>query len=441
MSFRAQALVLMSAALCGPALAQVTVPAGFNATSIPFGSEVDGIAVSTGGAYGNYVYVGTNGAVKRVDPATGVVSNFATGLATGSGRPSGVSFDSGVFGTGMLYVVDNLARVQSISSTGMVATLSSGGSMSSSNDLAFAPVGSSFGNLLFVSNGAGGPATISKVDSAGVNMVFAAASNFAASPLGLDFPPPGSAFAGDLYVCVFLTDKLSRVTSAGVGTTFATGLGQLIDIAFSPDPTGPFGDFAYVTDTQTNVVRRVAPDASVTTFATGFAFGSVGWDADLAFAPDGSALYVGSGNNIVAIRPCGSVETYCTAKTNSQGCVPSIGWSGMPDVTGTSDFVIRCNSVLELKAGILFYGFAPNDAPFQGGFLCAKAPVTRTPPQLAVGSSCASTYSFDFDAHIRSGKDPSLTAFTVVFAQWWMRDPQSPSTTGLSNALRFRICP
>jgi hypothetical protein len=27
-----------------------------------------------------------------------------------------------------------------------------------------------------------------------------------------------------------------------------------------------------------------------------------------------------------------------------------------------------------------------------------------------------------------------------VFAQWWMRDPQSASTTGLSNAVRFTVC-
>jgi hypothetical protein len=27
-----------------------------------------------------------------------------------------------------------------------------------------------------------------------------------------------------------------------------------------------------------------------------------------------------------------------------------------------------------------------------------------------------------------------------VYAQYWMRDPASPSTTGLSNAVQFTVC-
>jgi hypothetical protein len=28
----------------------------------------------------------------------------------------------------------------------------------------------------------------------------------------------------------------------------------------------------------------------------------------------------------------------------------------------------------------------------------------------------------------------------VIYAQWWMRDPASPSTTGLSNGIKFTVC-
>lgn len=45
------------------------------------------------------------------------------------------------------------------------------------------------------------------------------------------------------------------------------------------------------------------------------------------------------------------------------------------------------------------------------------------------------------DAHIRSGIDPALVPGRRVYAQWWMRDPASPSTTGLSNAFLFGIGP
>jgi hypothetical protein len=67
-----------------------------------------------------------------------------------------------------------------------------------------------------------------------------------------------------------------------------------------------------------------------------------------------------------------AVAVYCTAKTNSLGCVPAVGSSGTP---------------------------------------------------------------------VRSGIDPALVAGANAYCQFWSRDPQSPSTTGLSNALRAHIQP
>jgi hypothetical protein len=47
----------------------------------------------------------------------------------------------------------------------------------------------------------------------------------------------------------------------------------------------------------------------------------------------------------------------------------------------------------------------------------------------------------DFNARIQSGIDASLIAGAEAFTQYWSRDPQSPSATSLSNALRFVINP
>jgi hypothetical protein len=47
----------------------------------------------------------------------------------------------------------------------------------------------------------------------------------------------------------------------------------------------------------------------------------------------------------------------------------------------------------------------------------------------------------DFNAYIASGKDPALVAGQDVWLQTWGRDPASPSTTSLSDALSFPICP
>jgi hypothetical protein len=33
-----------------------------------------------------------------------------------------------------------------------------------------------------------------------------------------------------------------------------------------------------------------------------------------------------------------------------------------------------------------------------------------------------------------------ITPGQTIYCQWWMRDPGSPSTTGLSNGVRFTVC-
>lgn len=166
-----------------------------------------------------------------------------------------------------------------------------------------------------------------------------------------------------------------------------------------------------------------------------------GYDADLAFSPDGQSRYIGAANDVVVIRAaCAAPTSCCTGKVNSNGCTPAIGWSGAPDVSGTTDFVITCSNVLELKPGLLLYGHAPAATPFQGGFMCIQQPVRRTSVQTSFGTGGCNS-AFDFDAYIRSNTDPLLTSGAVVCAEWWMRDPRSPSTTGPSNAVTFRICP
>lgn len=47
--------------------------------------------------------------------------------------------------------------------------------------------------------------------------------------------------------------------------------------------------------------------------------------------------------------------------------------------------------------------------------------------------------SLDFNGWIASGIEPALVAGQHVAAQFWYRDPQIPSTTGLSDAVQFEI--
>jgi hypothetical protein len=155
-------------------------------------------------------------------------------------------------------------------------------------------------------------------------------------------------------------------------------------------------------------------------------------------------LSEGSHNLFAVYDPVAPPSVYCTAKTNSLGCVPSIGSNGFPSVTSSASFTISASNVLNQKQGLFFYGYGTQITPFQGGFKCMASPTRRTPVQNSNGSAlpannCSGVYSLDFNAWIDSGVDPLLTSGREVDGQFWSRDPASPSTTGLTNAIRFVI--
>lgn len=140
-----------------------------------------------------------------------------------------------------------------------------------------------------------------------------------------------------------------------------------------------------------------------------------------------------------------TIQTYCTAKPNSLGCVPAIQFQGTPSIGSGQAFTVSASGVLNNKPAVLFYGYGPNSLPFQGGFLCVQPPVRRTAVQSSAGNpppnDCSGILSFDFNAWVAGGADPNLIPGTQVFAQYWSRDPQSPSTTNLTDALEFLLEP
>lgn len=142
----------------------------------------------------------------------------------------------------------------------------------------------------------------------------------------------------------------------------------------------------------------------------------------------------------------GAPSLYCTAKTNSLGCVPSVGFSGTPSVSASSGFTIAAHGVLNQKAGLFFYSLAgPNAAPFLGGTYCVKPPTKRTAVQTSGGNpppvDCSGTYSIDFNAYMSLGSDPNLVPGTTVRGQFWSRDPgfSTPNNVGFTSAIRFTL--
>jgi hypothetical protein len=135
------------------------------------------------------------------------------------------------------------------------------------------------------------------------------------------------------------------------------------------------------------------------------------------------------------------VQEYCSPKLSAQGCLPMIGWSGTPDTVGPKDFLITCANVMPNRYGFVFYGYTNNALPFQGGTLCVWQNMKRMRYKFSAGTgTCQGVFTMDFDAYIRTGADPNLVPGAEIYAQWWMRDPQSPSKTGLSDALHIVLC-
>jgi hypothetical protein len=136
---------------------------------------------------------------------------------------------------------------------------------------------------------------------------------------------------------------------------------------------------------------------------------------------------------------------YCTGKLNSLGCTPAMSSSGVASATSSAAFSLGCANLLNQVSGLFFYSHQPASSAFQGGTLCARMPLRRSPVLASGGSTsgvdCSGALAWSFNAHVQSGADPTLVPGAQVFVQCWSRDPASASTTSLSNALRFLINP
>jgi hypothetical protein len=141
-------------------------------------------------------------------------------------------------------------------------------------------------------------------------------------------------------------------------------------------------------------------------------------------------------------------SVYCTAKTNSLGCLPSIGASGWPSATAGSGFQVTGVDQLNNKAGFLFYGMNGAAAlPFYGGTKCVNPPIKRTLVQDSLGTpapaaDCSGIFAVDMNAFavgaLGGNPDPALSVpGTVVNCQWWSRD--AAGNTALSDGLEYAI--
>ena len=160
---------------------------------------------------------------------------------------------------------------------------------------------------------------------------------------------------------------------------------------------------------------------------------ATGIDGD---ASDNSATSAGAAYAFeLQSLPASSV--YCTAKLNSDGCVPTVAVPAGPPL------VIDASLVPANKNGLFFYGLSGAlAAPFFGGTLCVTPPLRRTFIQSSSGAGpCGGAYAFDLDAWIAGGNDPLLVPGTQLNGQFWYRDPLDSFGVGLTDATELFVTP
>jgi hypothetical protein len=145
------------------------------------------------------------------------------------------------------------------------------------------------------------------------------------------------------------------------------------------------------------------------------------------------------------------VTVFCPSQVSSYGCVPRIGFQGCPSAQATSGFVVHCKRLAGQKLGVLLYDVTgqPTAKSFQGGVLCVRQPIFRTPARSTGGlniNGCTGGLRIDMNAFASGAIGglpmPQLAQpGTTVACQWWVRDPHSPWSSILSNALRYVVAP
>jgi hypothetical protein len=246
-------------------------------------------------------------------------------------------------------------------------------------------------------------------------------------------------------------DHYQWMSPDGRYVVFQSGASNLVP----GDTNGKYDVF--VRDRQAGTTERVSVDSAGAQATGGHSsYASISADGHyVAFASDASNLVTGDTNFktdvFVHARGGSFPGPYCTAGTTTNGCLASISAVGVASASSGSGYTLTVTSVEGQKQGLVFYGvnnsgFTPSPWGAGSSYLCVKSPTQRTGvlDSGGTGGACDGAFALDFNAFITANPSSLGSPFAAgqhVFAQGWFRDPPSPKTTSLSNALEFVVGP
>jgi len=240
---------------------------------------------------------------------------------------------------------------------------------------------------------------------------------------------------------------LRTAYGASVGASFGTGLGDAGDVnsdgvgdlwVAAPGTSGTWGRIKLISG------ANLSELASLQGIASGFLPNIAGGvDFNLDGATDLVAGTSGS-FRVYTIAPSRGLA-YCSAKTNSQACVPAMDATGTATRSGQDDYHLLAANELNNKPGIVIWSRMRGYSPLGGGYLCLAPSIFRralpSSGGTPTGIDCTGVYDY-YLSHAEMNLLGMLAGDTM-YAQVWSRDPgwSPPNNIGLSDGWIFTIGP
>ncbi|MBL8802775.1 MAG: delta-60 repeat domain-containing protein [Planctomycetes bacterium] len=277
--------------------------------------------------------------------------------------------------------------------------------------------------------------------------------------------PDGKVLIGGVFTMYNLTTRrrLARLNPDGsLDSSFVIGTGanNLVS-TFAVQPDGKVlvgGWFTLFNGAPCNYLARLDANGS-RDMSFGLGSGPDNWVWSLALQAD-SKLWVGGSfksydattrtglARVYTVAP-GVTTSYCTSGTSAIGCTPTMSASGVASAAATNGYFVTTSNIEGQRQTNTFYsllGPKTPATPFGAGLLCVKAPTQRIGSVQASGTPglCDGTVSIDVLAWAQShpnGQGVPYTAGTTLNFQCAIRDPLSPGTRVMSDALQVTLLP